>query len=425
MFDVVIVGGSVAGCTAAIQLARTGRKVAVLERSASSDHHKKLCTHFIQASAVPVLEKLGVVPAIEVAGGVRTHTRICTPWGWISDPETDTNQLGINLPRYLLDPILRKAAESQPTVRFHQGASVQNLLISPQGRVEGVVARHGGKLLEFRAPIVIAADGRNSAVAKLANIPTHTDANVRFSYFTYYPGSILQAGSNANFWHLDSRLAFAYENGDSTSLLGIFLSMDRLAEFKLDPLGNFRKFWETVPNAPSIGTLQPLTELRGYVSYPNQRRQPTIPGLALIGDAAISIDPMWAAGIGFALTSADLLVRALDKTTSKGRAASSVEQSVDCALHSYSRSLRRATRLHYWQIADFSKRESLNWIEQFSFAAAAQDVSIARTLFSLIQRKSNPTCLASPVHLGRCLRVHLKPWLTSIFSRLVPSYKPY
>ena len=72
-YDVAVVGASIAGCTAATLLAREGASVAVIERNSDPDAYKALCTHFIQPSAVPTMERLGLLPLIEDAGAV--------PWG--------------------------------------------------------------------------------------------------------------------------------------------------------------------------------------------------------------------------------------------------------------------------------------------------------------------------------------------------------
>lgn len=82
-FDVVVVGGSLAGCTTATLLARKGLKVALIENRVQAGDYKHLCTHFIQASAVPVMRRLGIDRLIEEAGAVRNSFEIHTPYGWV------------------------------------------------------------------------------------------------------------------------------------------------------------------------------------------------------------------------------------------------------------------------------------------------------------------------------------------------------
>jgi menaquinone-9 beta-reductase len=72
-YDAAVVGASIAGCTAAILLAREGASVALIERHNDPDAYKALCTHFIQPSAVPTMERLGLLPLIQEAGRCLTR----------------------------------------------------------------------------------------------------------------------------------------------------------------------------------------------------------------------------------------------------------------------------------------------------------------------------------------------------------------
>jgi 2-polyprenyl-6-methoxyphenol hydroxylase-like FAD-dependent oxidoreductase len=80
-YDVVIVGAGIAGSAAAIFFARKGAKVALIERNPDPAAYKKLCTHYIQASATPAIERLGLAEKIEAAGGLRNEVDIYTRWG--------------------------------------------------------------------------------------------------------------------------------------------------------------------------------------------------------------------------------------------------------------------------------------------------------------------------------------------------------
>ena len=66
--DVVIVGASIAGCTAAVLFARAGLKVALVERKRDLNAYKHLCTHYLQSSATPTLSRLGLTGQLQAAG---------------------------------------------------------------------------------------------------------------------------------------------------------------------------------------------------------------------------------------------------------------------------------------------------------------------------------------------------------------------
>jgi hypothetical protein len=121
-YDVAIVGASIAGCAAAIFFGRAGARVALVERNSDPGGYKKLCTHYIQASAVPTLERLGLVSAIEEAGGVRNETELFTRWGWIGAPASQT----IRRPAYEMRKMsggkdrIRKQAFDHPSMYLRE-----------------------------------------------------------------------------------------------------------------------------------------------------------------------------------------------------------------------------------------------------------------------------------------------------------------
>jgi 2-polyprenyl-6-methoxyphenol hydroxylase-like FAD-dependent oxidoreductase len=82
-FDAVVVGASLAGSAAAMLLGRSGVRVALVEKQSHPEAFKRTCSHFVQASAVPTLERLGLIDELHTAGAVRSRMRMWTRWGWI------------------------------------------------------------------------------------------------------------------------------------------------------------------------------------------------------------------------------------------------------------------------------------------------------------------------------------------------------
>jgi flavin-dependent dehydrogenase len=134
--DVAIVGASIAGCTAAILFARNGARVALIEREGDPAAYKKICTHFIQPSATPTIERLGLANAIEAAGGIRNDVEVSTRWGWIVPPlrrNTTRPAYGYNIRRETLDPMIRKRAMTTPGADFMPGFTARKLLSAKVG----------------------------------------------------------------------------------------------------------------------------------------------------------------------------------------------------------------------------------------------------------------------------------------------------
>ena len=140
-YDVAVVGASLAGSTVATLLGRAGARVALIEGHADPSAFKRTCTHYIQASGAPVLERLGALPAIELAGGASGSLEIWSRYGWVHPEEGEYS--GWNIRRERLDPLLRGIATSTEGVDAMLGETVVELRREGE-RVTGVLARSRG-----------------------------------------------------------------------------------------------------------------------------------------------------------------------------------------------------------------------------------------------------------------------------------------
>jgi flavin-dependent dehydrogenase len=402
-YDVIIVGGSIGGCTAARLFAQCGLSVALIERSSDPAAYKKVCTHFIQPVATPILERLGLTGLIETSGGLRNRLEVWTRWGWIRDPES-RGSYGYNIRRETLDPLLRALTETTEGVEFMTGRTVWRLL-TDNGRIVGVeTTDRNGAVVALRARLVVAADGSRSRVAELADISTRRQPNHRFTYFTYFRDLPLSTQANSHYWHLEPNLAYAFINDNQVTLLGVFLPLAQLQAWKRDVPGNFVRFWESVPDGPALVGAEQVCEMRGMIQMPNLSRPVASRGMALVGDAALTLDPMWGTGCSFAFLSAALLV---DSTAEALRQATCSPRALDRGLARYRKRHRRATREHANHIASFSKIRDYRLLEALVMSAATRDADLARCMLTYIGREIGVTQLMSPANLLRAVRVNL------------------
>lgn len=368
-YDVIIIGASAGGCTAAILFARQGLRVALLERHQNIDAYKKVCTHYLQPNAVPTLQRLGVADDIEAAGAIRNGGQAWTRWGWLgAGARKNTDSYGYSIRREVLDPLLRRHAASTPGVDFKPGTTLRELVYH-SGRIAGIRAEGPDRQpLELRAHLVVGADGRNSRTAELAGVPAQTYANNRFLYFAYFRNLTLATGQRNQVWYLEPEVAYALPNDDGLTLVGCALPKSKLAEFKQDVQGNLIRFFDRLPNGPNLRAAEQVSEVLGMLDMSLTYRQPTAPGLALVGDAAVTPDPVWGQGIGWAIQSAEWLVEQTAATL-----VESHPERLDQALQRYRRQHEAAFGGRFVRDADFAQRGRFNFFERLMYSAAVRD----------------------------------------------------
>jgi flavin-dependent dehydrogenase len=406
-YDVAIVGASIAGCTAATLLARQGAKVALLESHRDPAAYKRTCTHFIQASGIPTLERLGVLGRIQDAGARSSELNMWTRFGWISttrehgiSPAAD--YVGWNVRRETLDPMLRALAAETPGVELLLGHTVTGLLREGE-RVRGVIARErDSREQRLHARFVLAADGRESPVGKLAGVPAKLKGHGRFGYFAYYRDTPLVTGSEAQMWLLDPDVAYAFPTDGDLTLITAMPHMDRLPEFRPDPEAALARLFETLPEAPRVDPTKRVSKVMGKLEIPNVTRPPARPGLAFVGDSALGADPLWGVGCGFALQSAEWLAEAV------APALRGSEPELDGALKRYARRHRKGLKAHERFCASYSSGRPFNPFERLLFRAAARDQVVADRMGIMGSRWITPQQMLTPATFARILRVNLR-----------------
>jgi 2-polyprenyl-6-methoxyphenol hydroxylase-like FAD-dependent oxidoreductase len=406
-YDAVVVGASIAGTTTAMLLAGQGASVALVERSSDPAAFKRICGHYIQASGVPTLERLGLLDEIEALGGVRSHVRMRTPWG-IVEPPGDEAPRSLNIRREVLDPLLRERAAATPGVELLLGLTV-DALTRDGDAFTGVEARRAdGERVTLSAPLVVGADGRGSRVAELGAVDVRTHPNGRFAYAAYYETGE-ETGTDATIWMLDPQWAAAFPTDAGLTLYGCMLTKEHLPEFKSDLGGAFERFLSSVPGGPPLSDMRRVGPVMGKVEMPNTLRGPTAPGLALAGDAALATDPLWGVGCGWALQTGEWLADAVGPALTGGG-------SLERGLASYRRRFRRGLGLHARMIDQYASGRRFDSGERMIFSAAVHDRRLAATMNEYGTRRISPVRMlsrsvprAAMVHAKRAIRRERRP----------------
>jgi flavin-dependent dehydrogenase len=394
-YDVAIVGASTAGCTAARLYAQRGASVALVERRPTLDAHKTVCTHFIQSSATPTIEKLGLAPLLEQRGAVHNSIDLWTAGsGWIVDDDRPPH--GYSVTRRTLDPILRRLAADTPGVELLCGWTASGLL--GYGRPAGVrIESRTHESRDIHAKLVVAADGRDSKVARWARVPGRVKPHNRFFYWGYWRG-VRPRTERSKMWLLDPDAAYTFPNEDDLTVVLLAPHRDRLPEFQADLHAAYRRTVNSLPDGPNLNEATLESKLLGKLELPNVFRPAARPGVAFAGDSALAADPLWGVGCGWAFQSADWLVQETADALDGGA------ERLDAALERYRRAHRRRLLPHYLMIADISSGRPINPIERSLYRAAANDPVVRSTFERIGSRRRPPSSMLRPSLLGRIAR---------------------
>jgi flavin-dependent dehydrogenase len=361
----------------------------LIEKSPDPRAFKRMCSHFIQASAVPTIERLGLYEPTLAAGGLRTRNHIWTRWGWI-EPTEERRAYCLNLRRELLDPMLRETAAAEPGVELLLGQRAVRLLREGRGFGGVVVRDREGTEIEIGAKLTVGADGRDSHVAELAGVEAKTLPHNRLAYAGYFEGPKTQFWPDGATWFLDPDIAGAFPTDGGQTFYIAMVHKDRAPEFKEDPERALVEHVASVPEPPPIRESRLAAPVIGKVEMPNRVRGPIAPGVALVGDAALASDPLFAIGCGFAFQSGEWLA---DSVSPALRGIESLEN----GLRRYRKRHRRELGKHADLIHDYSIGRKLQPIERAMFSTAARDSQAAALFEAFGTRRKRPQEVLLPM----------------------------
>jgi len=115
-FDVIIVGGGLAGLTSAIHLSKLKKKVLLIEKNTYPKH--KVCGEYISNEVLLYLNSLGIDPINNGAKQI-SKVQISTTKNNLIKGELPLGGFGMS--RYFLDSLLfRKAQDNGVIIQFQQ-----------------------------------------------------------------------------------------------------------------------------------------------------------------------------------------------------------------------------------------------------------------------------------------------------------------
>ena len=306
MYDVAVVGGSLAGAATAIHLAGAGLRVVLLERSRTS-LHRKACGEGLFPAGVRELQTLGLADALAEASvalsGVRFHAGGRTASAGIGSVAATPR--GVR--REQLDPlVLEQAAKRGVEVRM--AAPGRGLLVETR-RAAGVRTDAD----EIRARVVVGADGLHSSIRRSAGLDRAPIGN-RYGLSVH-----VEVAQPPEPW-VDVFFAGGHElylTPVGECRLNVALLARRpFIESVANGEGGFIGFLERHPSMPPRWSADGRTV--GAGPFPIRAARAWRANVVLVGDAAGFFDGITGEGMSLALASARLCAKAVTEYLETG-----------------------------------------------------------------------------------------------------------
>lgn len=307
--DVLVVGGRIAGCLTAMGLAARGVSVRLLEsRDFPSD---TLSTHFFRGDGlVRSLDEVGVLDEVLATGAPPLSCEYFSVDGnpYEKGPPQEPGRIGycLSVRRSSLDAILaRRAAEIGVDVRTRT-----RVVDLAYGDVRAGVVDQRGTV--HHARVVVGADGRRSAVARLveaADEERHPPA--RAMYYRYATGWRSPAAVGPEFLLDGDHFAYVFPSDAGIACLAVSVPLAQHALSHGDPgahlLETFRRNPQTADRIADVAWAS-----RVYTGVPADSvwRESGGPGWVLVGDAGTAQDPWAGLGMDTAARQAEAFVEA-------------------------------------------------------------------------------------------------------------------
>jgi geranylgeranyl reductase family protein len=334
--DVIVVGAGPSGSATAYHLANAGLDVLLLEKAQFP--RDKVCGDGLTPRAVKSLVRMGVDTSEQagwlhnkglriIGGGMRLEM----PW-----PELAAYpNYGLVRPRADFDQILAQQAEKSGA-RLHENTTVTGPILDERtGRMLGVTARttdDGGvkRETEFRAPLVVAADGNSTRLSIAMGLHKRDDRPMGVAYRTYYKTPRTDDDyleSWLELWDGQRLLpgyGWVFGMGDGTSNVGLGILNTTDSFRNVDYRDLLRRWLKNTPAEWGFTEENRTEPIRGAALPMGFNRQPHYTrGMLLVGDAGGMVNPFNGEGIAYAMESgefaADVIAQALARPSGRER----------------------------------------------------------------------------------------------------------
>ena len=354
-FDAVVIGGGPGGATAATLVAKDGHRVLLLEKERFPRY--QIGESLLPSTVHGVAPLLGVAEELTKAGfplkrgGTFRWGTNPEPWTFtfaLSRRLAESSSTAYQVERQRFDTILLDNARRCGVEVREKHEAVA--LLRDGDRVTGVRFREAtGRESEARAPYVVVAAGNTSRLHKGIGVRELSPFFRNMALFGYFEGGKRLPPPNEG-----NILCAAFEVGwfwyiplsDTLTSVGAVVARERAGDIQKDPEAAMLTYIKACPliatylaDATRVpeGMYSPLRVRKDY-SYANSVFWS--PGVALVGDAACFVDPVFSTGVHLATYGGLLAARSINSRL-RG------ELSDDAVFGEFERRYRREYNLFY------------------------------------------------------------------------------
>ncbi len=310
-YDVIVIGGGPAGCTAAGLVAEAGHSTLLLERESVPRFH-------VGESLMPEcywpLQRLGLVDKMKESKFTRKKSvQFVTSTGKESAPfyfeEHDPRESSTTwqVERAEFDKMLWDRA-SELGAECVDRTRVMDVMIDYQGRATGVKIRTAdGQTRQLASRVVMDGSGQQSFMANKLGLREDIANLKKAAIWTYYKGAVRDEGENGGatiimhtlekdswFWFIPL--------SDGITSIGCVGDSDYMLKTELDSQARYELELQRCPGLQSrLENATQVDKMHVAKEYSYWTKQHAGDGWVLIGDAFGFIDPLYSSGVYFAL----------------------------------------------------------------------------------------------------------------------------
>jgi geranylgeranyl reductase family protein len=316
-YDVAIIGGGPAGSTAAILLAKAGRRVIVFEREKFPRFH---IGESLLPASMRTFDRLGVQEKLranfmEKFGGEMSSScseegvRFYFEDGYGSQVDRSYQVTRADFDKVLLDHAAENGAE------VCEETSAQSVVFADDVALN--VQHKDGTARDIRARYLIDASGRNSFVGAMFKLRKNYEQLHKFSLFAHYTGVERPEGRDGTLTRMvrgADRWFWIIPLTPERTSIGVVTDTSNFREAKQDPQKFFEEALAEQPNiAETMRDAQRVSQVYSATDFSYRNTKLAGDRWMLAGDAAGFIDPVFSSGVFLAIMSGEMCADLLDQ----------------------------------------------------------------------------------------------------------------